>query len=173
MRAVTYSNILKMAIRVFDHKIIKFARDNFFELLLPELKENMNYYTEAHYHYAKGDFEKALEYCIKLKTDHFMFKYDIKDLMGMIYYELGEYENFLYHLDSYLHFLKKNKSVSPLYKGNYSRYIKNIHKLFKIRMENDEYGLQLFEKDIADGKIGSKCWFKLKISEIKSLKNKK
>ena len=48
MRAVTYSNILKMAIRVFDHKIIKFARDNFFELLLPELKENMNYYTEAH-----------------------------------------------------------------------------------------------------------------------------
>ena len=48
----------------------------------------------------KGDFEKALEYCIKLKTDHFKFKYDIKDLMGMIYYELGEYENFLYHLDS-------------------------------------------------------------------------
>ncbi|MBK9228098.1 MAG: hypothetical protein IPL67_13880, partial [Ignavibacteria bacterium] len=38
MNIYTYTNIIKMAARYSDHKLIEFVRDNFFELLLPEFQ---------------------------------------------------------------------------------------------------------------------------------------
>lgn len=165
----SYSNIVKMAGRLSDHKLIKFVKDNFFELLLPEVKENMNYFTEAFYNFAKKNWEKALENSMKIKTDHFIFKYDMRDLLGMLYYELNDFESFTYLMDSHKHFLKKNKSVSKQYKNWYDIFISNVYRLLKIKLNYDEYELKKFEKDMADGKSGSISYFSIKVNELKKL----
>jgi hypothetical protein len=167
MNIYSYTNIIKMAVRFSDHKLIKFVRDNFFELLLPEFKENMKYYTDAHYYYSTGNFEKALQSSLKLKLDHFAFKFDIKDLLTMIYYELGDYEGFMYHFDSYKHFLKKNKSVSAKYRKWYGMFNVCVHRLLKIKMNFDEYELNKLEQDVHDGKTGSKDWFMERINKLR------
>ncbi|MBK7160951.1 MAG: hypothetical protein IPH77_21005 [Ignavibacteria bacterium] len=57
-----------MAGRLSDHKLIKFVKDNFFDLLLPEFKENMIFFTDAFYSYSKGNWEKSLESAMKIKN---------------------------------------------------------------------------------------------------------
>ena len=165
----SYSNIVKMAGRLSDHKLIKFVKDNFFDLLLPEFKENMNCFTDAFYNYSKGNWEKALENALKIKPDHFIFKYDLRDLQSMLYYELNDFESFKYLMDSHKHFLKKNKSVSKKYKNWYDIFISNVYRLLKIKMNYDEYELIKFEKDMLEGKTGSMAYFKIKISELKRI----
>ncbi|MFZ1322959.1 MAG: hypothetical protein WAT71_15485 [Ignavibacteria bacterium] len=163
----SYSNIIKMAGMLSDYKLIKFVKINFFELLQEEYKENMNYYTDAYYNFSIGKFDIALQNCLKIKLEHFILKFDIKDLQAMLYYETGDYENFIYLLDTYKHFLKKNSSVSDQYKNWYGKFITNVHRLFKIKRNFDEYELMQFEKDVLDGKTGSKFWFIEKINQFK------
>lgn len=167
MNIYSYTNIVKIAGKFSDHKLIKFVQDNFFELLLPEFKENMKYYTDAHYYYSTGEFEKALHSSLSLRLDHFAFKFDIKDLLTMIYYELGDYEGFMYHFDSYKHFLKKNKSVSANYRKWYEMFNVGVHRLLKIKMNFDEYELNKFEQDVHNGKTGSKDWFMERINKLR------
>ncbi|MCB0728988.1 MAG: hypothetical protein KDD00_16095 [Ignavibacteriae bacterium] len=165
----SYSNIIKMASRLSDHKLIKFVKDNFFDLLLPEFKENMNLFTEAFYNYSKGNWEKALENALRIKPDHFIFKYDLRDLTGMLYYELNDYESFTYLMDSHKHFLKKNKNVSEKYKNWYDIFISNIYRLLKIKLNFDEYELIRFEKVVEEGISGGTSYFTAKIKELKKL----
>ena len=167
----SYSNIVKMAGRLSDHKLIKFVKDNFFDLLLPEFKDNMRLFTDAFYYYSKGNWEKALESAIKIKADHFIFKYDLRDLQGMLYYELNDYESFLYLMDTHKHFLKKNKSVSNTYKNWYDIFISNVFRLLKIKLKFDEYELIKFEKEVSEGKSGGTSYFTGKIKELKKLQN--
>lgn len=172
MNIYSYTNIIKMAARYADHKLIKFVRDNFYELLLPEFKENMKYYTDAHYCYSKSDFEKALQSSLMLKLDHFAFKFDVKDLLTMIYYELGDFESFMYHYDSYKHFLKKNKSVSAEYRKWYDRFNVGVLRLLKLKLNFDEYELSSLEKDVLDVKTGSKDWFIERINRLRKLNSR-
>jgi len=169
----SYSNIVKMAGRLSDFKLIKFVKDNYFELLLPEFKENMNCFTDAFYNYSKGNWEKSLESAMKIKADHFIFKYDLRDLQSMLYFELNDFESFTYLMDSHKHFLKKNKSVSKKYKNWYDIFVSNVYRLLKIKMNFDEYELLKFEKDMLDGKMGSLSYFTIKINELKRLHKKK
>lgn len=169
----SYTNIIKMAGKLSDHKLIKFVRDNFLELLLPEFKENMRLYTDAHYYYSSGNYEKALERSLKLKLDHFNFKFDIKDLQTMIYYELGDYESFMYHIDSYKHFLKQNRSVSNEYRKWYSRYNSAVYRLLKIKLNFDDYELKKLEDDVLEGNTGSKQWFTERIDQLRKQHNVK
>lgn len=165
----SYSNIIKMAGRLSDHKLIKFVKDNFFDLLLPEFKENMNFFTEAFYNYSKGNWEKSLESAMKIKADHFIFKYDLRDLQGMLYYELNDYESFTYLMDSHKHFLKKNKNVSDQYKIWYDLFVSNVYRLLKIKLKFDEYEFIKFEKEVSEGKSGGTSYFRIKINELKKL----
>lgn len=165
----SYSNIIKMAGRLSDHKLIKFVKDNFFDLLLPEFKENMNFFTDAFYNYSKRNWEKSLESAMKIKADHFIFKYDLRDLQSMLYYELNDFESFTYLMDTHKHFLKKNKSVSKQYKNWYDIFISSVFRLLKIKLNFDEYELIKFEKDMLEGKTGSMAYFKIKINELKRL----
>lgn len=163
----SYSNIIKMAGMLKDHKLIKFVKKNFFQLLQEEYKENMNYYTEAYYNFSTGKFENALDNCLKIKLEHFILKFDIKDLQAMLYYETDDYENFIYLLDTYKHFLKKNSLVSDQYKNWYGKFITSVHRLFRIKLNFDEYELMQFEKDVLAGKTGSKFWFIEKIIQLR------
>ncbi|MBK8553927.1 MAG: hypothetical protein IPL53_23945 [Ignavibacteria bacterium] len=165
----SYSNIVKMAGRLSDHKLIKFVKDNFFDLLLPEFKDNMNHFTDAFYNYSKENWEIALDSVMKIKPDHFVFKYDLRDLQGMLYYELNDFESFTYLMDSHKHFLKKNKSVSEQYKNWYDIFISSVYRLLKIKLNFDEYELIKFEKDMTDGKTGSISYFTMKINQLKKL----
>ncbi len=164
-----YSNIIKMAGRLSDHKLIKFVKDNFFDLLLPEVKENMIFFTDAFYNYSKGNWEKSLESAMKIKADHFIFKYDLRDLQGMLYYELNDYESFTYLMDSHKHFLKKNKNVSDQYKIWYDIFVSNVYRLLKIKLNFDEYEFIKFEKEVSEGKSGGTSYFALKIKELRKL----
>ena len=164
-----YTNIIKMAARALDHKLIKFAMDNYFDLLLPEFKKNMISFSEAFYNFTKGNYEKALEHTMMIRLDHFIFRFDIKDLQAMLYYELEDQDSFKYLMDTFSHFLKKNKSVSDNHKFWYNVFISNLYRLFKIKINFDEYELIKFEKDVQEGKTGSIAYFTIKISELKKL----
>ncbi len=166
----SYTNIVKMAGMMADHKLIKFASENFSGLLMPEFSENMRFYTDAYFCYSTGKFEKALEHSQKIRLDHFAFKFDIKDLQIMIHYELGDAESFMYNLDSYRHFLKNNRSVSEYYRKMYGKFISGVHRLFRIKMKFDEFELSKIEKDVQSGKTGSKYWFNKKILELRTAK---
>ena len=106
---------------------------------------------------------------MKIKADHFIFKYDLRDLQGMLYYELNDYESFTYLMDSHKHFLKKNKNVSDQYKIWYDLFVSNVYRLLKIKLKFNEYEFIKFEKEVSEGKSGGTSYFRIKINELKKL----
>ncbi|MDQ3194769.1 MAG: hypothetical protein M3P82_07215, partial [Bacteroidota bacterium] len=78
--------------------------------MLPEDKRVNSYnFGMAHLNFVKGDFPKSLEYILKINIAYFDMKYYVKNLQMMNYFELDDYESFIFAFDSYKHFTSKNK----------------------------------------------------------------
>lgn len=110
----------------------KFIKEHINELS-PEQKEDMEHYSKAVLYFEKNKFESSLEEISKVKYKYFIYKYDVKLLMLKSYYELGYFENALFLIDSFSHFLSKNRTVSELEKERFGNFLLNLKSLIKIK----------------------------------------
>ena len=110
----------------------KFIKEHINELS-PEQKEDMEHYSKAVLYFEKNNFVSSLEEICKVKYKYFVYKYDVKLLMLKSYYELGYFENALFLIDSFSHFLSKNRTVSELEKERFGNFLLNLKSLIKIK----------------------------------------
>lgn len=130
-------------------------------------KESFYNYSFALIEFAKGNFEKALDYISKVDMVFFYFKYDLKNLYLRIYYELNFEEEAYSMLDSYYHFLKSNKYVSDGQKIHNKMFADYFKKLISIKISGDKSELIKLKKNVSDEKkLFYKNWFLEKINEL-------
>jgi len=95
-----YSLGIRLAAMVKDFDFLGVFINSYLNKLKPSARENMMLYRNAYNYFAKGEFGKALETINKINFDIIAFKYEMKNLQIMLFYELGETESLIYALDT-------------------------------------------------------------------------
>ncbi len=164
-----FANITLVGIQVKEIEwVIKFI-NKFKEDISPDNREIIVNYCLGRIHFAKGEYEKALEALNSIKSvKHVQFKLVVRNLTLMIYYELSLFDLAYSHCDSYRHFLKS--IVSSFAKARYERqnnFLKFYNKLVKLKekpnkKESDELIFDL--KNISN--VIEKSWLVEKANEL-------
>ena len=160
--AIRYAAIMKDV--QFVEKFIK----KYLPIITKEQRDSMNKYSLAFLHFAKNEYEKALEYAVKTNIDFLGIKYAIKNLQLMLFYELNDIESFLYTSDSFRHFLTNNKSISERIKYRYIKFIKYMNDLFRLKENYSQYELNTLKAEIKLDHAATQHWLLEKAEELEN-----
>jgi hypothetical protein len=140
----------------------------YIDKLIPAQKESMFHYAQSMLNFERRNYEAALGEIIKVNHKFFFFKYDAKILMLKIYYELKEYEPALSAVDSFSHFLGKNRAVTDTDKVRFGCFLKFYRNLMKLLDGRNGQDLQKLKKEISDSpNVISRKWLLEKAGEIR------
>lgn len=168
MTAQRFKNILIAAINLNEIVWAEEFVSGYAEKVQPEYRESMFHYGNALVQFKKGEFQKSLQSLNRVKNDYIILKLDIKSWTLKIYFELGYYDQALSYMDSYRHFLSKNKTLSDHFRERHINYLKNVQELIRLKYKKSQREASLMIKEIINtGNIVHKEWLieKLKESE--------
>jgi len=149
---------------------MKHLIDNYINELHPDQRENMRLYSLGQYYFGIGEFGKALESLITLKSDYFLYKKDLKNLLFRIYYSLGYYEEAFSVLDSLKHYLSSTDDLSEKIINLSRNFVKFASELLRLKTGPDKSknNRMYLAKKIRDTKnVESAEWLMEKIEEMK------
>jgi hypothetical protein len=167
-----YRTIVLQSLKLKDYDYAEFIINNYRRELHPDRRENMNLYSRAMLNFHKKYYEEALENCQKVKLDHFVLKFELKDLLLMISYETGHDANVRSMIDSYRHLLKNDNLLSKKEKMKYKNFLNAVAKLFVIRNSKNLSDGYEVEK-LIQSEMTNKDWIREKLSELQSLSGNK
>lgn len=168
MSLIFFSSIMKMSLALGEHKWLEqFAEENI-PKLAPEHLQNMKSLVNSYISFNNKLFEKALASLSKVHFELFTLKYDVKNLVLQIYYELGEIEQALYQIDSYRHFLSENKAVSGYFREANLKFINAVNELIKVKLDNTGSSIIDLKKTIEEYEFFQQSWLKEKVFELEN-----
>lgn len=132
---------------------------------------SMHKLSYAFYYYEIGKIELSLEQIKYVKSTNFILKYDIKNLLIKIYYDLKYYDILQSLIKSYNEFLNNDKILNNNLKEQFQNFIDFIEKLAKYSKKYDVYEIQ-FDRNklIKKNSVYEKDWLLERFSTI--LQNK-
>jgi len=137
----------------------------------PAIKDNLHKYSLALIEFSKRNFTNSLQIIQKIKFDHFILKYDVKNLTLRNYYELKYFENAYSLIDTYKHFLLKNKSVSEFFRERYLNFTRFLIALIKCSNKKSGFEIEKLKNEILNTQnVVSGAWILEKIDELSSKK---
>jgi len=149
--------------------------EKFIEQYSPELHENhrdsMKNYSLAYLSFARSEFEKALDYILKIKYSLYLYKLDLKVLQLKIYYELGYYEEGLSLISTISSYLNESKEVNDISSRFFKVYIKCLRDLIKFRLNGNYKEIDLHNIKVTLNQIndnGLSGWLLLKVKEFEN-----
>lgn len=131
MQANLFRNIFYTAVVLKRYEWAEEFVNDYYNYLLPVQRTDMYNYTTALLSFERKKYETALEHISKVNYGFFVFKFEAKVLMMKIYYELKFYEPALSLVDSFSHFLLKNKKVSKTFREPFMNFLKFLKLLIK------------------------------------------
>jgi hypothetical protein len=171
-----FANITNSAATSGEFTWLENFIDGHQEQLSPENKDMVISYSFARMNFEKGAFVEALKCLNGIKTiKHIQFKLPIRDLTLMVLYELAEYSQAYYQIDSYRHFLTNNKNF--LADSRYERinsFVKAYTKLIKLRDKTKSAVNSKISAETAklkcelekNSNIQERSWLLQKVSEL-------
>jgi len=143
--------------------------DEHLKELHPNYIDNMRSYAMGQYYYGLGEYEKALESLIVLKSDYFLYKKDLKNLLFRIYYELGYIEEAYSMLENMKKYLSSTDDLSDRIKKPSQNFVRYAGELLKARERKDKSEIEFMKKKIRESdEIESANWLIDKFDEIEN-----
>ncbi|MGB9697470.1 MAG: hypothetical protein ACPL2D_09345, partial [Ignavibacteria bacterium] len=102
--------------------------------LPPDMQDDMRNLAIAYLNFEKNDYYGAWHFLTKIKSPHYLFKYDIRNLALRIYYELGKFVETLNLIQNYRRFLQRTELVSEEQKNKFANHLKYLEQLVKFRL---------------------------------------
>ncbi|MCI0715553.1 MAG: hypothetical protein L0Y77_04430 [Chlorobi bacterium] len=164
-----FRNILLHGIRMKEYGWVDEFIKTYSKKVHPNDRENMNQYGNAYLNYNIGNYGKALKFLKRINPNFLYYKFDVKNLTLMVYFELGYYEEALYLIKTYLEFLRKNRLINPHRKKRYLSFVKFTEKLIHYRFGNSKHDFGYIRMRIAKhNKVAFKSWLMEKISLLEA-----
>lgn len=151
------------------HKSIEKFISKVLNKLQKDTRTNLLLFANAHLSFARGEFGKSLEFISRTNYDLFQMKYYLKNLQIRNFYELGNFESFELAMDSYIHFLDRNKKVSERWKSAMKNFCSNMNRLSRLKYDFDEYEFKKFRDEINMRNKEKNLWIVRKIEELGKL----
>ncbi len=162
-----FRNIVINALRLKEYGWVEGFINKHIENLLPEYKENMYNFSMSLLSFDTGNFEHSLSYLSGVKFDTFVFKFDVKILTLMVYFELGYFEAAISMVDSFRHFIQESQSISGYIKEIHMNFIKFLNEMLKMKIGHKPYDKQIFKEEIREAKVRNKEWLLEKAEVLK------
>ncbi len=144
--------------------ITKFT-EKFLSKIAASSRENCKLLSSALIHFLEGDHERSLIDIAIMNPEKSSVKLVLKELQLMNFYELRDYESFLYAMDTYKHFVGKKNKPKVLKDSTY-RFCMLIKKLFDLRSKPDQYELSKLKNGDYHGNYWNTRWVIEKIDEL-------
>lgn len=167
MNLVTYRNILFVAIEVKEFEWIRKFIAEYLQYVRADNKDSLENISLGILSFEISDFSKTLDYIMKVKYDHEIFKIDVKNILMKTYYELGYFETALSVIDATKHLLSGGMNISEGVKKLHLTFIKHYSELLNIRLNYDDYRHHKLVKDLnEDESVLSRQWLLDKAAEL-------
>ena len=168
-----FLNHVKIAVRVNEFE----WAENYikkFEHLLSEEKESTLNFCYGYISYKKGDPDKALDLLSRTNFPDFIIKIQVKILLLQINYEKEYYEQALMMIDSFRHYLQRERSIPDGSKESFYDFLKMTNDLIKLKTDADpvikRFELQKLKENTGNMKsnqFGIKIWLNEKILDFR------
>ena len=121
----------------------------------------------ASLYFSNKKYGRALESLNKAVFTDLDDKIMVKTLIAKTYYETGETESLMHHIDSFNHFLKNNQRLNPEHQKSYRIFLNYLRKLVLIKENyNREQNFRLTDEIKNSKIIYGKKWLLEKYSEF-------
>lgn len=136
--------------------------------LNPDTSTDIRNYAYSVLEFFRGNFESALGYLSKINPERVSMKLDMKNKQMMIYYELGYWQELESYIDSYKHYLSRDKEASEKDRTRHSEFVKLVSNLMNYRENGDvESAEMLIKKLVESPYFNYKEWILEKAKLIK------
>ena len=162
-----YSSILKNALGIREFEWAEKLITDHNNLIETPHRKNIKEYSYAMLLFVKGKFEKSLEHLALIKpTTHFI-KYDVRELMMGIYYELRSSEEARYLINNSQRYFDTTNELGGALKRKGLNFLKYYRMLIKYLDDGDKEIIAMNYPKLRDEKaITSKSWLMGKFREI-------
>ena len=121
----------------------------------------------------RGNYSKALGHIATINIERSTLKAEFKNIQLMIYYELGYSDELLSLIDTYKHFLSRDKDAAEVTKAASNDLIRLVSKTLKFKSENDGESAEILKAEIQNGHyFYFKEWIIAKLDEIINKKSR-
>lgn len=151
----TYSNVVKLALRLqrFDWTEV-FIKEQAVNLP-PSVREGAEHYNLAELYYHKGEFDEVLDQLNQLQFLDPHHHLGSRVILLKTYYELDAEEPLLSLLSSFSVYLRRNKQISTAMKKTYLNFCNLLHQI----MRRNPKKWELLEEDIQQTQpLAERAW---------------
>jgi hypothetical protein len=136
------------------------------KLLDPEYEFDAVNLSYAKCEFTRKEYEKALARLGKINMEYSHFKLSVRTLMLMIYYELGSFDPAISMLDSYKHFITRDKMLPKVDMQNRIEFAKHFKEIINLKtgMSNDIDSVKMSIE--STGSFAEKQWVLEKLNEL-------
>jgi hypothetical protein len=161
-----YRAILFLGIRLKLHDQVKGFIENYHSEVDPKEIKNLLNLGYAYFYYDKGQFGLALDHAKYIKLSDFVFKYDVKNLLVKLYYELEHRDSLDSMIHSYHEFLRNDIILNSNTKQQFQNFLEHVEKLLKYSDGGNKLELP-YDKDelIKAENVYAKEWLIQKYSQ--------
>jgi len=139
----------------------------------PALEDEIVNYSYSTVEFDKGNFEKALRYLSTVNPQSLYMKLTVKNLLVMVYYELNFTDELISLIDSFRHFLHRDKDTGESLKKRDTVFIKFVSELVRIRLSEEKgAALELKKKIEKSPYFSIKEWLLQKTDELVKTKKR-
>ncbi len=165
---VIYFQILNGALAVKETDWAADFIKNYTQRLQPDIRNSMKRLANAFLYFHTKDFRKALKNLNEVEFIDVQDKFFSRTLTARSYYELYELESLLSYVDSSVHFLVSNPSVTETGRVYIHNFFKYLKKIVFIRENKDWDEIHVLRKEIEKtNEISNKKWLLEKLNELK------
>ncbi len=168
-----FMNYVKIAARVDEYDWAEEYIDRFKNSISEEHRQGCLNYCYGYINYRKGNLEKSLDLLSQVNFSNFIIKIQVKNLLLMITYELGYYEQAVSLIDTFRHYLMREKNLLPDYRESFTDYLRITGDMIKLNSDINKSEYDYFKKKIINdtekiryNQFGIKLWLKEKIKEL-------
>lgn len=166
MSNIFFLSVMKLGISLGETEWIKqFINENI-DKLADNQRDKIRNYAFAQVSFQEKEFNSALNFLRKVDFDLYTMKYEVRNLLAQVYYELGDFEQLLYLVESYKRFLVKNKNVSAYFRQPNLEFIDLLGDLVKYRLDESTKGKDDLSGRIIKSKLAQKNWLNEKLREL-------
>lgn len=166
MDEISFVSEIQTACSIGDHEFIKQFSDKYVDHLPKAQRENLRKYALAHLYFAQNEFDKSLEQTLTINYNLLGVKFYLRNLQMMIHYEKNDYNSFLLLIDSFKHFLSKNKYITKDWKETQTLLIKFFNRLFSLKEKYNEFELKALKEEVNSSMVLKKQWLLKKIDDL-------
>lgn len=133
-----------------------------------EQRENRINHSLAMIAFEEKNYEQAIKLISRIKYDVFDFKYFLKIMLIKIYYEQSRYDEAYSMIDTFKHFISKNKTLHQFRKDRYSAFIKFTYLILKLKGNKSGKNRIKIKNEIENEiLLEEKNWLIEKVNELK------